>query len=321
MAKTTTATKVEKNKAHTKKRLTLRQRRTLEGLMFVSPWIIGAILFFIEPIFVSIRLSFSTITNPQGFQMAWNGIQNEIIGQDKSFFQNYIDIFTGSRANTLLPMFLQVIRDTAVNTPITLVFSLFIAILINKNIKARGFFRTVFFIPVLLGSGYVMKQLLGIGVGNVVSNQVDGMLTATLLRTLGGTFATVIQDVLGRITMVLWKSGVQIILFLAGLQSIPGSLYEASRCDGATEWENFWKITLPIVSPIILLNFIYTMIDSFTDSNNAIVNELISISEKGGRRLAECATIGWVYFTFTFIVCGIALLIMRRLTFNIGERE
>lgn len=292
-----------------KKRLTLRQRRTLEGLMFVSPWIIGAILFFIEPIFVSIRLSFSEIVSQKGFIMEWVGLKY------------YKDIITGAQANTYLPMFLEVVKDTAINTPITLVFSLFIAILINKDIKARGFFRTVFFIPVLLGSGYVMKQLLGIGVGNVVTNQVDGMLTASLLRTLGGTFATVVQDILGRITTVLWKSGVQIILFLAGLQGIPGSLYEASRCDGATEWENFWKITLPIVSPIILLNFIYTMVDSFTDSNNAIVSQLIGLFRKGGVRFSEGAAVGWIYFTFTFIICGIALIIMKRLTFNIGERE
>ena len=292
-----------------KKRLTLRQRRTLEGLMFVSPWIIGAILFFIEPIFVSIRLSFSEIVSQKGFIMEWVGLKY------------YKDVLTGAQANSYIPMFLGVVKDTAINTPITLVFSLFIAILINKDIKARGFFRTVFFIPVLLGTGYVMKQLLGIGVGNVVTNQVDGMLTASLLKTLGGTFATVVQDILGRITTVLWKSGVQIILFLAGLQGIPGSLYEASRCDGATEWENFWKITLPIVSPIILLNFIYTMVDSFTDSNNDIVAQLIGLFRKGGVRFSEGAAVGWIYFTFTFIVCGIALAIMRKLTFNIGERE
>lgn len=297
-----------KNKTK-KKRLTFKQRRTLEGLMFVSPWIIGAILFFIGPIFVSIRLSFSEIVSQRGFIMEWVGLKY------------YKDILTGAQANTYIPMFIQVVKDTAINTPITLVFSLFIAILINKDIKARGFFRTVFFIPVLLGSGYVMKQLLGIGVGNVVTNQVDGMLTASLLKTLGGTFATVVQDILGRITQVLWKSGVQIILFLAGLQGIPGSLYEASRCDGATEWENFWKITLPIVSPIILLNFIYTMVDSFTDSNNGIVSQLIGLFRKGGVRFSEGAAVGWIYFTFTFIICGLALLIMKRLTFNIGERE
>lgn len=297
-----------KNKTR-KKRMTLRQRRTLEGIMFVSPWIIGAILFFIQPIFVSIKLSFSEIVSTKGFIMQWVGLKY------------YKDIIFGAQANTYLPMFISVVKDTAINTPITLVFSLFIAILINKDIKARGFFRTVFFIPVLLGSGYVMKQLLGIGVGNVVTNQVDGMLTATLLKTLGGTFATVVQDVLGRITTVLWKSGVQIILFLAGLQGIPGSLYEASRCDGATEWENFWKITLPIVSPIILLNFIYTMVDSFTDSNNEIVSQLIGLFRKGGVRFSEGAAVGWIYFTFTFIICVIALVIMKKLTFNIGERE
>ncbi len=305
-----TKTKTQKAPKAKKKRLTLRQRRTLEGLMFVSPWIIGAILFFIEPIWTSINLSFREIVNQRGF-----------ILDDTATLKYYEDILFGAQANAYLPMFLEVIRDTAINTPINLVFSLFIAILINKEIKGRGFFRTVFFIPVLLGSGYVMKQLLGIGVGNVVTNQVDGVLTSTLMRSLGGTFASVIQAFLSKITVVLWHSGVQIILFLAGLQGIPGSLYEAARCDGATEWENFWKITLPILSPIILLNFIYTMVDSFTDSNNAIVSQLIGLFRKGGVRFSEGAAVGWLYFSFTFIVCGLALIIMKRFTFNIGERE
>lgn len=128
--------------------------------------------------------------------------------------------------------------------------------------KGRGFFRTVFFLPVLLGTGYIMQQLLGTGAGDVVTNSVDGIVTGVLMKAIGATFAGYVQIFLSTITVVLWKSGVQIILFLAGLQGIGASLYEAARCDGATEWENFWKITLPIVSPIILLNFVYSMIDS-----------------------------------------------------------
>lgn len=288
-----------------KKGMSMRQRRTLEGLMFISPWIIGAILFFVYPIFVSLQLSFSKLINVAGLKMEWAGLEN------------YRWLLYSSK--DYIPNFLVTVKNTLINTPITLVFSLFIAMLVNRDIKGRGFFRTVFFIPVLLGTGYVMQQLLGTGVGDVVTNSVDSVVTGALMKAIGPTFAGYVQTFLSTITVVLWKSGVQIILFLAGLQGIPGSLYEASRCDGATEWENFWKITLPIVSPIILLNFIYTMIDSFTDSSNAIISSINHQILKE-QAMDKGAAMGWMYFAFTFVVCVIALAIMRKLTYNIGER-
>lgn len=288
-----------------KKGMTMRTRKTLEGLMFISPWLIGVILFFIYPILVSLRLSFSHLDNVAGLQMTFNGLDNYryLIEQDT----NYIANFASS------------VRSTIINTPITLVFSLIIAMLINRDIKGRGFFRTVFFIPVLLGTGYIMQQLLGTGAGDVVTNSVDSIVTGVLMKALGATFAGYVQIFLSTITVVLWKSGVQIILFLAGLQGIGASLYEAARCDGATEWENFWKITLPIISPIILLNFVYSMIDQFTDSSNAIISNINhAILEEA--LLDRGAAMAWMYFAFTMVVCAIVLLIMRKLTFNIGER-
>lgn len=287
-----------------KKSLTLHQKRTLEGIMFVSPWIIGALLFFIYPLIVSVRLSVSDMVTMKGFVMKWSG------------FKHYKHILFAN--TTFIPQLLKAIEDTLINTPITLVFSLFIAILINQKIKGKGFFRTVFFIPVLLGTGYVMNQLLGIGINNVVSNQVDGFITGSLVPILGPTVATLVQGFLNRITVILWKSGVQIILFLSGLQGIPVSLYEAAKCDGATAWESFWKITLPIISPIVMLNFIYTMIDSFTDSNNAVLTQIISSFNTA--KFNEGAAMGWIYFAFTFILCGIALAVLRKRVYNIGER-
>lgn len=294
-----------KKPVNNKKGMTIHQRRTLEGLMFISPWIIGALLFFVYPIVLSLRMSFSTLDNLAGIEMTWCGIEN---------YRKLIMVDT-----TYIPNFIKTIQSTVINTPITLVFSLIIAMLINRDIKGRGFFRTVFFIPVLLGTGYVMEYLLEGGTGDVVTNSVDGIVTGVLMKAIGPTFAGYVQIFLSTITVVLWKSGVQIILFLAGLQGISGSLYEAARCDGATEWENFWKITLPLVSPIILLNFIYTMIDSFTDSSNAIISN-INHAILGNAQLTLGAAMAWMYFAFTLIVCGIVLAIMSRLTFNIGER-
>ncbi len=281
-----------------KKGMTIKTRRSLEGIMFITPWLIGTAIFFLFPLITSIRLSFSELTSMAGFEMEWNGIENY-----RYLFQ---------QSTTYIPNFLAEVKDTLIDTPITLVFSLIIAMLVNRDIKGRGFFRTVFFLPVLLGTGYVMEVLLG--------SEMNGVITipSGLLQAIGASFAELVTGFLSRITTVLWKSGVQIILFLAGLQGISASLYEASRVDGATEWENFWKITLPLVSPIILLNFVYTMIDSFTDSSNKIMSDIEHCFSNGA--LARGASMGWFYFAFTFLVCVIVLAVMSRLTFNQGER-
>lgn len=137
---------------------------------------------------------------------------------------------------------------------------------------------------------------------------------------LGPVISSVVQSFLDRITIVLWKSGVQIILFLAGLQGISTSYYEAARCDGATEWEMFWKITLPMISPVILLNFIYTMVSYFSSSDNALVEYILNQVFKN-TQFGTGAAMGWVYFLFTFLLCAVVFVIMQRRVVNVGERE
>lgn len=287
-----------------KKPMPMKTRRSIEGILFVLPWIVGAALFFAYPLVQSIRYSFSEMVSLAGTELKFVG------------WDNYVYLVT--RSTSYIPAFLSQVKDTPINTIITLVFSLIIAMLINRDMKGKGAFRTIFFIPVLLGTGFIMETLLGVGVGDVVTNSSDSMLTNILMQSIGGEFATIVTEFLSRITIILWKSGVQIILFLAGLQGISSSLYEASRVDGATEWENFWKITLPLITPIILLNIIYTLIDSFTDSSNEIMKLVEKSIETG--QLCQGAAMGWMYFAFTFILCMLVLLVMKKLTFNQGER-
>ena len=289
-----------------KKRLNMQQRQNIEAFIFISPWLLGSVFFFFKPMLQSVKLSFSKVVRLNGFVMEWAGLAN----YEKAFLWDI----------NFIPMFLNVVRDTLINTPITLVFSLFIAMLINRPMKLRGFFRTVFFLPVLLGSGFVMKQLLGLGVGSEAMSVANGIIMPeSIAMYLGPTFTNVVTIFLDRITIILWKSGVQIILFLAGLQGISISLYEAARCDGATEWEMFWKITLPMISPVILLNFIYSLIDSFTDANNPIVDYILSASF-AKNQFEYGAAMGWIYFIFIFIVCMSVFAIMKKRVFNIGEK-
>lgn len=285
--------------------MTINRRRGIEAFIFLLPWLVGVSLFFIYPIIVSVKLSFSEITKFKGFIMEWVGLEN----------YHYIFLYD----TNFVPTFLQVMYDTILNTPISLVFSLLIAILINRPMKARGFFRTVFFIPVLLGSGYVMKQLLGMGADTTSITQ-GIMVPEQMLDLLGPTFAPLVQSVLDRITIIFWKSGVQIVLFLAGLQGISSSLYEAAKVDGATQWEMFWKITLPLISPVILLNFVYTMVAFFTDSNNALVDYILQQTFQN-QQFEYGAAMGWVYFFFTFTICMLVIVILKKRTYSMGDKN
>ena len=203
-----------------------------------------------------------------------------------------------------------------------LIFALMIAIMINKKIRFRGFFRTVFFLPVLLGTGFVMQQLLGQNVDEQAMEVARGiLLPEEILIYLGPTVSKAVNTFFDVITIILWNSGVQILLFLAGLQGIPESLYESARVDSATEWEMFWKITLPMMSPVILLSAVYTFIDSFTDAANPMVTFVISTAFEGWSNEFEYASaLGWIYCVFVLLLVGIVYKSMKSFEFRAGDR-
>lgn len=184
--------------------------------------------------------------------------------------------------------------------------------LINKTIKFRGFFRTVFFMPFLLGTGEVMRQLLGQGIDKQVLSITDGtLIPREMITYLGANAGTTIDGFFGVIVTVLWSSCVQILLFLSGLQSIPASLYESSKVDGATEWEMFWKITLPMILPIMMLNIIYTIVDSFINISNTLL-EYIQWIAFAWMNFGYAAAMGWVYFMFIIVLVLIIMGILGR---------
>ena len=286
------------------KRLGIDRRRSLEAYIFLIPWLIGVCLFFAYPIFVSVRLAFSDIVEFKGLKTSWVG------------FENFRYIFFYDI--NFVPTFLKVVTDTLLNTPLCMVFSLIIAIFINRKMVGRGFFRTAFFIPVLLGTGYIMKQLLGMGVDGMTVT--TGILVPKLIADLlGPSITEVVQGFLDRITVVLWKSGVQIVLFLAGLQGISGSLYEAARVDGATEWEMFWKITLPMISPVIMMNVVYTIVAFFTDTTNPLVDYIYKMNFTN-QQFEYAAAMSWLYFIFALVLCLGSILMMRRHIYDSGAK-
>lgn len=286
-----------KNMGKKKKHLSLHTKDQLKGLVFVSPFILGVLAFFIYPVFLSLRLSFGKIDNIIGLQISFAGIAN----YTRAFLMDV----------NFVPIFIQVVRDTIVKFPLTIVLSLIIAIMINRDIKGRGLFRVIFFIPFLLGTGEVMRQLLNQGVDTQVLSITDGkIIPYNILNYFGHSVVEAVQGVFGIIVLVLWGCGVQILLFLAGLQSISPALYEAAKIDGATEWEIFWKVTVPMISPMLLLNLIYTIVDSFTN----VTNPMLEYIQSYGFTKAQFeygAAMGWIYFAFIGAVVAVVFAFMK----------
>lgn len=278
-------------------KMSLHTRNSLKGLVFVSPFIIGLILFFIYPILFSLRLSV--------------GENIKIVGMKVSGFtwEHYIKAFVVDVE--FLPIFWESVKQTLTQFPLTIVLSLIIAILLNRDIKCRGLFRVIFFIPFLLGTGEVMKQLLNQGVDRAVLNVMDGTLIPyNVMMYFGPTIMEIVQTVLGVLVSVLWGSGVQILLFLSGLQSISPSLYEAAKIDGATEWEIFWKVTVPMISPMLLLNIVYTLVNSFTNMTNPLL-EYIKTYGFANAEFSYGAALGWIYFIFIAVLIAIVFAVMK----------
>ena len=278
------------------------QRHIMEAYVFLTPMIIGIVIFFVFPLVQSLRLSFGDLVKMTGMEIQWAGVENFT----RAFF---VDV-------DFLPRFLSVVSQALINLPLTIVFSLVIAILINKKIKFRGFFRTVFFLPFLIGNGYVMKQLMDQGVnGQVLQSSGVIAISDTLSLLMGPLVSDTISMFLSTLVVLLWNMGVQILLFLSGLQGISASIYEAARVDSANEWDCFWHITLPLISPVILLNVIYTMVDQFTSSQNALLITIMNLMFDS-HDFEYAAAIGWIYFAFILLVILLIFGVTRRFIYT-----
>ena len=199
--------------------------------------------------------------------------------------------------------------------PAVIIFSLFIAVVLNGKMLGRAAFRAIFFVPVIISTG-VMTGLMasdiatsemqggtddGSGGGLINSLEVEALFRN---MAIGGDLVTVVVNLVNDIYSIINYSGVQMLIFLAGLQSISESIYEACRIDGATGWETFWKVTFPMISPMILVNAVYTVIDSFTRTTNSTMKYIDSIG--GLQGASERTALYWIYF---FVIIAIIAII------------
>lgn len=284
----------------------LQKRKALVGYSFIAPWILGVSVFFLFPVIFSLIFSLSEIENPATFTFRLVGIEN------------YVSAFVAD--TKFLPYFLGSVRDTFINLILIIFFSFFVALAVNRKIRFRGFFRVVFFLPVILGTGFILEQILGENLQEQSINVVrDLLFTEEVVRNLPTEFMEMVQELLNRITVVLWNSGVQILLFLTGLQGISQSVYEAARVDAAGEWEQFWLITLPLMSPMILLVIVFTIVSSFTNASNEVLTYILEVAfQKNDLELSSA--MGWIYFVFIILFVGIAFFLMRKPIEKVSNR-
>ena len=280
--------------------VSFQRRGVLTCLLFVSPWLVGAAVFFLYPLFYSLRLSFGVIENPATQKVVFAGFENFRVAfmEDARFF----------------PMLLSIAKDTLI-----MVFALFIATLLSKDIRGKGLFRSVFFLPVILGTGFVMQQLLGVQMNADAVEVARGiLLPEKVVRFLNPGVTQVILEFLSRVTLVLWKSGVQIIIFLAGLQAIPRSFYEAARVDAATEWECFWFISLPMMAPTLLLGAVYTIVAGFLDTSNEMLGYIHELGFQWSQ-FEYASAVSWLYFLFVILVLAALFLLLNPATKRVRE--
>ncbi|MHB8963392.1 MAG: carbohydrate ABC transporter permease [Saccharofermentanales bacterium] len=277
-----------------KRGLSISKRWSIAGYIFVSPFILGFGLFMLYPLISNLRFSFGKITEIVG-------LQTEYVG-----FENYIKLFETDVK--FAPAFLATIQQTFLWTPFIIVVALFLAILLNRKIKGKGLFRVIFFLPVLLGTGYVMQSVGG--AASVLT--MPQIVTDFFQNFFSANVAGFIDKLLTQILANMWDTGVPIVIFLSGLQVIPDTYYEAARIDGANGIEQFWRITLPLLSPVILLNLVYTIIEGFRSTDNAIAYLIVNTVFVNAR-YEYGAAMGWIYFIVVLLAIGIVFLMTRKL--------
>jgi ABC-type sugar transport systems, permease components len=288
---------------------TYAQQKALWGFIYVLPWLLGFVFFFFIPLLSSLRYSLSSISaNAQGMTI-------EFIG-----FANYLEALTVNTSfNRVLT---ESIVNMVVNVPIIVIFSLFLAVLLNQKFFGRAVARSIFFLPVILASGIIMtlestSLIQAVNDQNAGSGALNalGSFELEYMMLEAGVSETVVNYLTGavdRIYQIVSQSGVQILIFLAGIQTISPQLYEAAKMEGATGYEAFWKITFPMVSPLILVNVIYTIIDSF--SRNALT-DLIRETGFTQFNFGLSSAMAWIYFLAIAVILAISTYFISKRVF------
>ena len=307
--------------------VSLDSKKAMAGYLFVLPFLVGILFVYLPILIDSITYSFTTLdmvtlSGKIKYSLSFVGFshyENAFVGHDSKFLETLI---AG-------------LQNLIFEVPAIVIFSLFIAVVLNQKMLGRAAFRAIFFVPVIIATG-IMEGLTDLTANNA-ANQMQGAAggaaadssanaggasqiisvldVQSLLSTMkvGAELVTYVVELVNNIYNIINYSGVQMLIFLAGLQSISPQIYEACRIDGATGWETFWKVTFPMISPMILVNAVYTVIDSFTRSTNVVMTYIKKIESTGD--IYQASAMYWVYFLSVILIIGLVGAIMSSFIF------
>lgn len=289
------------------KKLTLTQRDAIAGLVFVLPFIFGLVLVFLPSLIKSVAFSFNKIIyETGGYSLEWRGLE---------YYKNAL--FEHTTYNQEL---VKSILSMIVNVPLVLIFSFFISTLLNSEFKGRSFMQIIVFLPVITASGALAALNAASVSGGIITSATSGdsvemQMGSTLVLDmigLSGTLAGYFTTAISKLYEVITSSGIQILIFLAGLRTIPVSVYEAATMEGATGWESFWKVTFPMVSPYIIINVIYSIVNSLSSSTSPVLRLILETARTGNVDLSLSSAMA-------FIFCVLELLILAAMVFLVSK--
>ena len=286
-----------------RRKVSLDSRKARAGYMFVLPFILGVVLIYLPILLDSIWFSMSAENNTDPFNMVY-----DFVG-----LQYYKEAFQTSDFTTAL---ISGVQQLIFEVPAVIIFSLFIAVVLNQKMLGRAAFRAIFFLPVIVSTGIMESinmadkmsknaETIDDGSGSSGMEIISALDMQRLFANMkvGGELAVYVVGVVNNVYKIINYSGVQMLIFLAGLQSISPSIYEACKIDGATGWETFWKVTFPMISPMILVNSVYSIIDAFTRNDNTVITYIKKEIESADRYAATAAY--WIYFSIIMLIIAV----------------
>ena len=299
-----------------KRRIGLMGKRAVYGYLFILPFIIGFIFFMVKPLCQSFMMSISEVTiSTEGFNLSLNHFAN---------FKRAFLVDTEFKQMLITGIGSMVIRSIA-----TVVFSFFVALLLNQNFKGRTLARSIFFLAVILSSGVLvglennnalMSQLKDMIEEQGNANSITGVLEDILVNSATGfsgisskTFQTVFE-IIDSIYDIAMASGIQIIIFLSGLQNISPSMYEAAQMEGCTAWESMCKITIPMISPLLPVCWVYTIVDFFMKTDNEIMSKISQTMYS--LEYGFSSAMAWSYFVVCMLLIGISSLLISKVVYR-----
>lgn len=299
-----------------KKYQSFQARKNRAYAKFLIPFLIGFFGLFLGIYINSLRFSFCSL-EMKGIE----GYDLHFVGWENYRFALLTDPkYVGNVTSSLSQMLALI--------PMVILYSLLMAVILNRNLKGRGFFRAVFFIPVILATGFVNKadayasvftqQWQSISGGaETATTLANGLVSTMQIKefisnlSFSPALTKYVVSAVDSIFNIVNVSGVQMMIFLAGLQSISPNIYEASDIDGATGWEKFWLITFPMISPMISVNVIYTIVDILTQPSNVIMQQIQQTSFNSNS-MGVASAMAWMYFLVMAVSMGIIYFIISR---------